>query len=69
MMQQNQNHKRQYRELSDETKERIRQSMRNLPKRPQSWRDNLSQALKDYWKTIPHRPSGDEGDTDDEEIW
>ena len=59
-------YKRQYRELSDETKERIRQSMKNLPTRPQTWRDHLSQALNDYWETVPHRPTGDEGTIDEE---
>ena len=60
-------HKRQFRELSDETKARISQSMKSLPQRPISWREHLSQALKDYWSTVPHRPTGDKGTMDDEE--
>ena len=60
-------YKRQFRELSDETKARISQSMKSLPQRPQSWCDHISQALKDYWETVPHRPTGDRGATDDEE--
>ena len=51
-----QSHKRQYRELSDETKQKISQTMKQKPQRPQSWRDHISQALKDYWQKVPNRP-------------
>ena len=62
-------HKRQYRELSDETKAKISQSMKQLPHREQTWCDHLSQALINYWKTVPHRPTGDADTTlfEDEE--
>ena len=51
--------KRQYRELDDETKAKISASNRNRPK-SESHRLRISQAMKDYWAKVPHRPvSGD----------
>lgn len=49
-------YKRQYRELDDTTKEKISQANRNRPK-SEIHRQRISQAMKDYWKTIPHRPA------------
>lgn len=40
--------KRQYRELTDATKQKISQSMQALPERSAEWREHISQALKDY---------------------
>ena len=52
-------YKRQYRELSDETKEKISAANRNRPK-SEMHRQHISQAMKDYWAKVPHRPvSGD----------
>ena len=48
--------KRQYRELSDETKAKISQSMRGKSKTI-SHKDAISNGLKDYWKTIPNKPT------------
>ena len=62
----NQPSKRQYRELSDETKAKISQTQKNKPPRPQWWRDKQSQAMKDYWRTIPYREE-DGADTTDED--
>lgn len=53
----NNQYKRQYRELSDETKEKISQSTTGVRKSA-THRAHLSQAMKDYWKNVPHRPSG-----------
>lgn len=50
-----QTYKRQYRELSDETKEKIAAANRNRPK-SQIHRQHISQAMKDYWANVPHRP-------------
>lgn len=50
-------YKRKYRELSDETKEKISQANRNRPK-SEAHRAHISQSMKDYWRQVPHRPSG-----------
>ena len=47
-------HKRKYRELDDETKQKISQSSKGKPKSC-SHRQHLSQALQDYWKSVPSR--------------
>lgn len=51
----NQQHKRQWRELDDATRERISLSTQGKPKSEQH-KQRISQALKDYWQNIPHRP-------------
>ena len=43
------NRKRQYRELSDETKQKISNSSRNRPKSDQH-KQHISQGMKDYWQ-------------------
>jgi hypothetical protein len=48
-------YKRQYRELSDETKQKISNSSRNRPKSDQH-KQHISQGMKDYWQNIPNRP-------------
>lgn len=50
------NKKRIYRELSDDTKQKISNASKGRPK-SQSHRQHISQAMTDYWKTIPHRPT------------
>ncbi len=49
------NEKRIYRELSDETKAKISTSSKGKPKSA-SHKIHISQAMCDYWKTIPHKP-------------
>ena len=49
---------RQYRELSDETKAKISQSMKGKSK-SFTHREAISNSLKDYWKTIPNKPTTD----------
>lgn len=52
-------HKREFRELSDETKRKISRSSSNKPK-TDSHKQHISQAMKKYWQSVPHRPiSGD----------
>lgn len=46
---------RKFRELSDETKEKISQSMRGKSK-SFSHRERISNGLKAYWQTIPNKP-------------
>lgn len=50
-----QTYKRQYRELSDETKEKIAVANRNRPK-SELHKAHISKAMKDYWKSVPNRP-------------
>lgn len=59
------NYKRQWRELSDEHKERIRQS--SLNKRLSSvHKQHIAQGMKDYWEGVPHKPN--EGDITMDEL-
>ena len=48
-------YKRQYRELSDETKQKISNSSRNRPKSDQH-KQHISRGMKDYWQNVPNRP-------------
>ena len=48
-------YKREFRELSDETKLKISRSSSNKPK-TDSHKQHISQAMKRYWKSVPHRP-------------
>lgn len=54
--------KRKFRELSDETKEKISTSMMGRPKTAQH-RANISKGMQEYWKTIPNRPQPSTGAT------
>lgn len=48
-------HKREWRELSDEQRKKISQATSNKPKSA-THRLHISQAMKDYWRGVPHRP-------------
>lgn len=48
-------YKRQYRQLDDETKQKISNSSRNRPKSDQH-KQHISQGMKDYWQDVPNRP-------------
>lgn len=50
--------KRQFRELSDETKAKISQSMRNKSKNS-THKENISNGLKNYWTTVPNKPTNE----------
>ena len=59
-------YKRQFRELSDETKDKISKSSKG--KRKSFFhRQHISQALKNYWDTVPSRGNNDvkSSNTDD----
>lgn len=47
--------KRIYRELEDETKRKISNSMANRPK-SDLHKQRISDALRKYWQTIPNKP-------------
>ena len=51
-------YKRQYRELSDETKQKISNSSRNKPKSDQH-KQHISQGMKNYWESVPANPNSD----------
>ncbi len=55
-------YKRQWRELSDEHKEKLSQAATNKPKSA-THRQHISQAMIDYWRTVPHRPDAESGST------
>lgn len=48
-------YKRQYRELDQETKQKISDSSRNKPK-SEEHKKHISQGMIKYWETVPHRP-------------
>lgn len=54
----NKNYKRQYRELTARTKERISHSSKGKSK-SESHKKHISQALKDYWRNVPNRPQNE----------
>ena len=49
-------YKRQYRQLSDETKNKISNSNRNKPK-TEIQKQRIRQAMIQYWKTVPDKPN------------
>lgn len=49
------NYKRQYRQLSDTTKEKISASARNKPK-SEMHKQHIQQAMLRYWQTVPNKP-------------
>ena len=49
-------YKRQYRELDVETKMKISASSRGKHK-SEHHKQHISQAMTDYWRTVPHRPN------------
>lgn len=56
------NYKRQWRELTDDHKEKISQANTGKHKSDlHKWR--ISQAMKDYWREVPHRPDAESGHT------
>jgi len=48
-------YRRQYRQMSDETKAKISQSMKGRSKSI-SHKENISAGLKNYWQTVPNKP-------------
>ncbi len=51
----NQQYKRQWRELDDVTRERISRSTQGKPK-SELHKQRIRQAMKDYWQQVQHRP-------------
>lgn len=59
--------KRQYRELSDATKAKISQSMKNRSM-SMTHKQRISKSMKEYWKTIPNKPQESNCD-EEQDIW
>ena len=49
------NYTRHYRQLSDETKNKIRTSAKNKPKSEEHKR-RIQQSMLRYWQTVPNKP-------------
>ena len=49
------NYKRQYRQLSDETKNKISTSTKNKPKST-AHKQHIQQSMLRYWSTVPSKP-------------
>lgn len=47
--------KRKYRQMSDETKQKISRSLKGKTK-TQKHKENISKGLKRYWGKVPNRP-------------
>lgn len=60
IMNNNQPHKRQYRQLDDDVKQKISDSTRNRPK-SEEHKEHIRQGMINYWQGVPDRP--DEPDT------
>lgn len=50
------NNKRQFRELDDLTKQKISQALKGRSK-GMTHKENISKGLKEYWKSIPNKPT------------
>ena len=62
----NNNYKRQYRQLNDTTKQKISQSLRGRTKSA-THAQAISDGLKKYWTTVPDRPDNNENENKNEE--
>ena len=49
------NYTRQYRQLSDETKNKISTSAKNKPK-SEAHKRRIQQSMLRYWQTVPNKP-------------
>lgn len=58
-------YKRQYRELPQETKERISSATKGKQKTA-THRQHIADSMREYWKGVPHRPQGEDGESNTE---
>ncbi len=58
----NNNYKRQYRQMSDATKQKISSSLKGRTQSP-THTEKISNGLKDYWKNIPNSPINNDNNT------
>lgn len=59
-------YKRQYRQLSDTTKQKISQSLRGRTKSA-THAQSISTGLKNYWKQVPDKPQNNETKSEENE--
>lgn len=62
----NNNYKRQYRQLNDTTKQKISQSLRGRTKSA-THTQAISDGLKKYWTSVPNQPNNNENKTEKHE--
>ena len=62
----NNNYKRQYRQLNDTTKKKISQSLRGRTKSA-THTQAISNGLKKYWATVPNQPNNEHKNEEQEE--
>ena len=62
----NNNYKRQYRQLNDTTKQKISQSLRGRTKSA-THSQAISNGLKKYWATVPNQPNNNENKNEEHE--
>ena len=62
----NNNYKRQYRQLNDITKQKISQSLRGRTKSA-THTQAISNGLKKYWATVPNQPNNNENKNEEHE--
>ena len=62
----NNNYKRQYRQLNDTTKQKISQSLRGRTKSA-THTQAISNGLKKYWATVPNQPNNNENKNEEHE--
>ena len=55
-------HKRQWRELTDQQRQYLSQATRGRAK-SETHKQHIAQSMKDYWADVPHRPSEESGHT------
>lgn len=60
------NHKRQYRQLGDTTKQKISQSLKGRTKSI-AHTQAISDGLKKYWTTVPNQPNNNKNKTEEHE--
>ena len=60
------NYKRQYRQLDDNTKKKISQSLKGTTKSA-THTQAISDGLKKYWTSVPNQPNNNENKTEKHE--
>ena len=59
-------YKRQWRELEDSTKEKISKALRGKSK-SSFHKENIRRSMLDYWRTVEHKPTQDDNNSESDE--
>lgn len=59
-------YKRQWRELEDSTKEKISKALKGKSK-SSFHKENIRRSMLDYWRTVEHKPTQDEDNSESDE--